>query len=1135
MSSAALAGSVKSSPIPPSSSPPGSSPPRFVWPSPPTAGGAPPLPPPPPGALKGDDLDFGGDDLDFGGDDAETAVPGAAPPDSLGEPSTGGSGDGWVGAADAGATLDFGGDDAETAVPSLPTGSGPAPLAFDDEDAETAVPAAARPRPAQPLLFDDEDAETEVPAVTPASSRPADPRLVQTSPSELALAPVAGDRGRTPNPHAVDRQPNAPLMVEERDLAAVPGPEAAPPSPALEDSLLRAEAILDSLSDADLPDSVVLARRTPPAVVLAAESGEVPTWRRVATPALPGFWVESGAHTRPGAKGPKGGQDDSGMATGRYPGRGPAGPRPISERLRHGQALRWAAAGAVLLVIALWVGAFAGLLVQRDEAETLASFSAEAARAARRGTYGALQDADSILGAAVMRYNPRRSALRRLFGALARLLGMHSVSVQWGQARAWLALVQADLALHHGAKGSLGLGRFVLREEATETTRAAWALTRLADGDPKEALAALPRELAARSNDPIVLRVRAEALALSGQINRALASLDAVPPEQREPADRILRGQLLEGSNPEEAIEEYSAAARQSGSRRALVLRARLRRRDSGPAAEDSEALRRVLADEAGASPRDRAWAAALLAEAALRAGERTRAAELLDQAVQLGPDDDAFRLHTTRLALQQVRLDVARRQLDEALARSNGCRACRLLMAEVQLARGEPGDALAWLKSEQGDDAYTAFLMGKAHLLLGQPAEAEAHLREAIGRDAGRLDARALLGLAWVQRGLKRKGLEHLRQLLRRHPATPGVHEALGRALLKLGALGRARKAFEEALRLDPYGFESADGLCELEVRAAFGGPAQSACKRALRLNAEYLPAWRRLAALHLAEGRVEQAEKAYLQVLGLVSDDPDARRGLLHCAVALDRTAEARSMLEHQAGALGLAADYYRGLLAERAGELDQAVAHLRRALGHPELAGRALAALGRVYLALGRDDRARWVLRRAAEGDGGDPAAQLLLGDLALKGGETEEAVRHYQRTLVLLDGRLHRVDDEAAALYGLGEAYYRRGPAHHDAARRAFERAARSDPGDGTARLRLGQILERQGDRAGAMKEYQAAVAADPALAEAHWAQGRLAARRGQRDLAARALGEYLKLQPNGAHAAAARRLLHSALP
>ena len=946
------------------------------------------------------------------------------------------------------------------------------------------------------------------------------------------LDPGGADLGHTMDLGAGDMEVMPGLIVDEHELAAVPGPEAGPANPGLEDSLLRAEAILHSLSDAELPDSVVLARRVSGPAVLASLSGEGPTWKRVPTPALAGFWVDSGVHERPPVTGQHG---DSGAATGRYPGRGLAGPRPIDQRLRSGQLLRWAAAGAVLLVVALWLGAFAGLLVQRGEAERLAALGADAERAARRGTYRALDSVDAELGLAVARDNPRRSALRRLFGALAQLLRMRSVSSEWGEARSWLALVQADLVLHHGAKRNLGLGRFALRKGASETTRAAWALTRMADGDPKEALEALPRDLVAHSDDPLVARVRAEALALSGQINRALASLDAVPLQRREPADLILRGQLLEGSNPEEAAEEYSRAAQQSGSRRALVLRARLRRRETGPAPEDREPLLRVLEDQQGSSPRDRAWAAALLAEASLADGERERAAALLDQAVELELDDDAFRMHTTRLALRQLRLDVARRQLDEALARSSGCRACRLLMAEVQLARGEPGDALAWLKSEQGEDAYSAFLMGKAHLMLGQPVEAEARLREAQERDAGRVDASALLGLAWVRRGLRRRGLEHLRQLLRRHPDSAIVHEALGRSLSELGAYARARAAFEEALRVDPFSFESADGLCELEGQAAFGGPAQSACKRALRINPEYLPAWRRLAELHLAEGRIEQAEKAYLQVLGLVADDPDARRGLLHCAVALDRVAEARSMLEHQSGALGLAADYYRGLLAERAGELDAAVAHLRRALGHPDLASPALTALGRVYLALGREDRARWVLRRASQGEQGDPAAELLLGDLALKAAEADDASAHYERTLVLLDGRLHRVDDEAAALYGLGEAYYRRGREHYPAARRAFERAAQSDPGDGSARLRLGQILESEGQSAAALERYAEAAKADSTLAEAYWALGRLAARVGRRDDAASALAEYLRKQPNGPHATAARTLLHRSLP
>ncbi len=946
-------------------------------------------------------------------------------------------------------------------------------------------------------------------------------------------------------------------LVDEQELSIDLSSQSWEMPPGLEDSLMRAEAILDTLEHRDLPEGPVIAGAGASGASGGgvAASGELPTLRRSQTPLgtawgggavaappplaaspLPSPALAPAAFAAPPMARPAAQRT---AETARNPALQGAGARPAipARRGPAAAATRPATRRPSALPLALGLGlglflllgALLGLLMAHEiRLRELRSLLTEAEEVTLGGSYGRLRVVEARLRAQSEELGPGLGGLSLVVDRVAGLLGRGSLEHEGQALRVWLARSQAQLVLDHGVQLDVP-GPGPLPVPGTAAQRAAWASTQLARAEPAEALRALSRELVAASGDRGLLRVRAEALARAGQAREALELLDTIPSAERLPADHLLRGQLLEGRSPELALAEYDLAVQRSGGPRARVLRARLLQKTGHLEASDEGALGQVLDDAEAASPRDRAWAASLLADLALQRNETERARQLLRQAVKLEPREVGFRIAAGRQELAELRLSDARTLLEEGLRLAPGCDACRELLAEVHLAQGDAAGALAWLKSETVPDSGSALLRGRALLDLGQLREAEEQLAAARAGEQEGAAAAPWLALLRVRRGQRRQGLEQFRGLLRQRPDDPELALAHALALREAGQRDRAREEFERAAA-GPRGYVAQTERCRMEADLGFGAPALAACRQAARGNPGYLPTWLLLGRIHEAEGRFEEAERAYREVLEVMPLDPQALSGLMSCALAMDRDDEVEGILQKLGGGLGLTAAYYRGLLAERRGELEGAVRSLRKALGQAELGVRALTALGRVYLAQGKEAAARSVLLRAAEGERGDPAAELLLGDLGLKAGDFDAAAEDYRRSLALLEGRLHRPEDPVAALQGLGEAHFRRGPTGFEAAREAFQRAARLDERDGSSRLRLGDIAAQQGEVAEALGHYRAATEADPALSTAWWSLGSLLRRRGPSEEATRALQEYLRREPKGQHARAARRLL-----
>jgi tetratricopeptide (TPR) repeat protein len=323
-------------------------------------------------------------------------------------------------------------------------------------------------------------------------------------------------------------------------------------------------------------------------------------------------------------------------------------------------------------------------------------------------------------------------------------------------------------------------------------------------------------------------------------------------------------------------------------------------------------------------------------------------------------------------------------------------------------------------------------------------------------------------------------------------------------------------------------------------------GGPAGYAeAERALLplANQDHVPALIELGRLYLAHGdraaareMLERAQRiaprdpvvAYElgQVLAAEGDLAGARAQYQRAVDADPANIQAHLELAQLASDSSEAAAHYQAAL--EAGASDPAVlkqigrvllAHgdARSAIGAGERAIEAAPndpeahhGLAQAYLQAGRLDAAQEQEQRALELKGGTyPEALVGLGDIALRRGNTQEAVQRY-------NAALEQNPALTAASIGLGRAHAAEG--RWSVAQAHFQNAAARDPNSAEAQLWLGEALIRQNNASDAITAYSRAIALKPDYAEAYFglAQAQLAA--GQAAAAQASLDQALRQRP-----------------
>jgi Flp pilus assembly protein TadD len=169
--------------------------------------------------------------------------------------------------------------------------------------------------------------------------------------------------------------------------------------------------------------------------------------------------------------------------------------------------------------------------------------------------------------------------------------------------------------------------------------------------------------------------------------------------------------------------------------------------------------------------------------------------------------------------------------------------------------------------------------------------------------------------------------------------------------------------------------------------------------------------------------------------------------------------------------------------GLLLQKRGELDEALAHYEQAIALAPEQVEAHANLGDVLLARGQVDDALAQYRRAVELDPRQPTIRYNLATVLTQRGQLDEAIRQYRQALELAP--------HAPQIHlNLGWALLRQG--HLVEAEQHFRAVLQVWPDSAPAHYQLGIALARQGKTRAATEQFRDAVRLDPNDAKARYA-------------------------------------------
>jgi len=272
---------------------------------------------------------------------------------------------------------------------------------------------------------------------------------------------------------------------------------------------------------------------------------------------------------------------------------------------------------------------------------------------------------------------------------------------------------------------------------------------------------------------------------------------------------------------------------------------------------------------------------------------------------------------------------------------------------------------------SEYPRDPNFLALLGAALTRLGRAAEAEPMLRDSLDQDPEYPNAHVELGIALLALDRPAEALPALRRALELNPALEAARLKLGQALLALGEEADARAVLDDFVGRKPQR--------QLLVRAAE----------------------------HHRNGELEQAEKAYREILRQDPGNVSALRLLGLLAMDAEHYRDAVVLLER---AVQLAPDFRAawidlGRAQTEIYELDAAVASYRRAIALEP--GRVSAHIG-LANALARSSRTAEAVAAYEQAAALNPEhaqTYLGLGNVLKTVGRQADAIAAYRRGIAL----------------------------------------------------------------------------------------------------------------------------------
>ncbi|HEY9151053.1 MAG TPA: XrtA/PEP-CTERM system TPR-repeat protein PrsT [Gammaproteobacteria bacterium] len=267
----------------------------------------------------------------------------------------------------------------------------------------------------------------------------------------------------------------------------------------------------------------------------------------------------------------------------------------------------------------------------------------------------------------------------------------------------------------------------------------------------------------------------------------------------------------------------------------------------------------------------------------------------------QLAGFDAPRLLRVARLQVDAEDLDGAAWSLQKAVNVAPDSLRARVMMAEIELARGKLKQAedLALAIQEQWPDAGEGYyLLGMRHVREGEPDKAAEQFRRALAR-APSMEIALQLASTYRQSGRVQEAIDYLSRWERDYPGQVPVRLALAEAHLQKGDLAAAAAGYEDLLASQGEDPRVLNNLAYIALRQDRFEEALALARRAHALDPgnPYVNdtlGWS-LVRMERAEEGLRFLREAQLRI----SDHPEIRYHLGAALAAMGRDAEARTEL--------------------------------------------------------------------------------------------------------------------------------------------------------------------------------------------------------------------------------------------
>ncbi len=698
-------------------------------------------------------------------------------------------------------------------------------------------------------------------------------------------------------------------------------------------------------------------------------------------------------------------------------------------------------------------------------------------------------EARFLLGRLYLETGNPQGAIKEL--ERARELGVTEPALALGLTRALLLTGQFDDAATEIAingdtakpdwlvlRGMLDLGqqriddarsafRQVLEDDPdNESARRGLMQAELAAGNGELARAEVQRLLEMKDADASLWMIKGELDLYDGNAEAARdAFRRAVELEPSNPVARIgLARALIELDAIEEAAAQLDKTGRDGAEDpRVNFLRAMIaeKREDFNAALQ---ALRKVL--QIAPMHRESLITAAKLHFAR---GEFTRAQDYVGRLLEIEPNNAAAQRMMGAIQLAAGRVDgldaVAEAAADERFQDP----AMLAMLGTAYLKHGKFDDSQASLEraAELAPDSLPIRTqLALSRLSAGEPDRAIAELEAVLAEDPGFAQADIMLALVHLSRDDKDSALAAADALVAKQPDNALAHNVRGYVLELAEKPAQAVAEYELALEKDPKFHPARINLARIAIRDKDIDTGRKRFQEVLEFEPFHAFALMGLAALALQEDNVDEAERLWLLAR---EQNPDAVAPRLLLARHY-RTKGNRTLAEATIKEAYKLAPYAPQVQAEYAaimldaGQFDEALSAAQQLVERTPKSLPGLELLARIYNQLGDEAGLTDTLQRIAEIAPDAVGARLLLGRLAIRNKDFEQAGN--------IASALRADDKHAAAGHELeGDILNAQG--NSEAAREAWLRAFALAPATATVIKLNGveQTLGIEGDRLG----------------------------------------------------------------